>query len=139
MLAISGLPRYFLFALGSLPLLARAQSGAAVRGEVHETGGAAASLPGAVVRWLLPAGASGPTTTTDGAGIFVLPFPAQVSHQVIISAVGYTADTVAVPTTTTTPYLRVNLRGGSALGEVQVTGRPPAYSAKAVGNLQTIS
>ena len=44
-----------------------------------------------------------------------------------------------MPTTSTTPYLRVNLHGGTALGEVTVTGRPPAYSAKAVGNMQTIS
>jgi outer membrane receptor for ferrienterochelin and colicins len=122
-----------------MPLLARAQSGAAVRGEVHETGGAAGALPGAVVRWLLPAGASGPTTSTDGAGAFVLPFPAQASHRLIVSAVGYLADTVAVPTTSTTPYLRVSLRGSAALGEVRVTGRPPAYSAKAVGSMQTIS
>jgi outer membrane receptor for ferrienterochelin and colicins len=122
-----------------MPLLARAQSGAAVRGEVRETGAAAGALPGAVVRWLLPAGASGPTTSTDGAGAFVLPFPAQASHKIIVSAVGYAADTVAVPTASTTPYLRVSLRGGAALGEVQVTGRPPAYSARAVGNLQTIS
>jgi outer membrane receptor for ferrienterochelin and colicins len=122
-----------------MPLLARAQSGAAVRGEVRETGAAAGALPGAVVRWLLPAGASGPTTSTDGAGAFVLPFPAQASHKIIVSAVGYAADTVAVPTASTTPYLRVSLRGGATLGEVQVTGRPPAYSARAVGNLQTIS
>jgi outer membrane receptor for ferrienterochelin and colicins len=122
-----------------MPLLARAQSGAAVRGEVRETGAAAGALPGAVVRWLLPAGASGPTTSTDGAGAFVLPFPAQASHKIIVSAVGYAADTVAVPTASTTPYLRVSLRGGAALSEVQVTGRPPAYSARAVGNLQTIS
>ncbi|RYY17165.1 MAG: TonB-dependent receptor [Cytophagaceae bacterium] len=140
MLPISGLfPRYLFLSLLGLPLLARAQSGAAVRGEVREAGGAAAPLPGAVVRWLLPAGASGPTTSTDGAGTFMLPFPAQVSHRVIVSAVGYTSDTVAVPAATTTPYLRVSLRGGPALGEVKVTGRPPAYSAKAVGNMQTIS
>jgi outer membrane receptor for ferrienterochelin and colicins len=131
-------PRLLLLLLSGLPLLARAQSGAAVRGEVHETGGTAGPLPGAVVRWLLPAGSDGSTTTTDGAGTFVLAFPAQVSHRLIISAVGYTADTVAVPTSNT-PYLRVNLRGGAALGEVTVTGRPPAYSAKAVGNMQTIS
>jgi outer membrane receptor protein involved in Fe transport len=139
MLAISGLfPRILTISFCSWPLLAHAQSGAAVRGEVHEAGGAAAPLPGAVVRWLLPAGVSGPTTSTDGAGTFVLPFPAQASHRLVISAVGYTADTVAVPPSTT-PYLRVSLRGGAALGEVTVTGRPPAYSAKAVGNLQTIS
>jgi outer membrane receptor for ferrienterochelin and colicins len=131
-------PRLLLLLLSGLPLLARAQSGAAVRGEVHENGGAASPLPGAVVRWLLPAGSDGPTTTTDGAGTFVLAFPAQVSHRLIISTVGYTTDTVAVPTSTT-PYLRVSLRGVAALGEVTVTGRPPAYSAKAVGNMQTIS
>ena len=125
----SGIRPHLLWLLiSSLPLAAHAQSGAAVRGEVHEAGGAAAALPGAVVRWLLPAGASGPTTSTDGAGLFVLPFPAQASHRLIISAVGYTADTVAVPTSTT-PYLRISLRGGAALGEVTVTGRPPGYSA----------
>lgn len=104
---------------------------------MHETGGVAGPLPGAVGRWLLPAGSSGPSTTTDGAGTFVLAFPAQASQRLIISAVGYSADTVAVPTSTT-PYLRVSLRGGTALGEVTVTGRPPAYSARAVGNMQTI-
>jgi outer membrane receptor for ferrienterochelin and colicin len=140
MLAISGLfPRFLLLSFCGLPLLAQAQSGAAVRGEVRETGGAAGLLPGAVVRWLLPAGATGPTTTTDATGTFVLPFPAQASHRVIVSAVGYSADTVAVPANTTAPYLRVNLRGGAALGEVTVTGRATAYSAKAVGNMQTIS
>jgi outer membrane receptor for ferrienterochelin and colicins len=118
---ISGLtPRLSLFLLASLPLLAHAQSGAAVRGEVREASG---PLPGAVVRWLLPGGASGPVATTDGGGVFVLPFPAVASHRVIVSAVGYAADTVAVPTTGT-PYLRVNLKGGTALGEVTVTGRP---------------
>jgi outer membrane receptor for ferrienterochelin and colicins len=133
---ISGLtPRLSLFLLASLPLLARAQSGAAVRGEVREASG---PLPGAVVRWLLPGGASGPVATTDGGGVFVLPFPAVASHRVIVSAVGYAADTVAVPTTGT-PYLRVNLKGGTALGEVTVTGRPPAYSAKSISSLQTIS
>jgi outer membrane receptor for ferrienterochelin and colicins len=131
-------PHLIALLISSLPLAAHAQSGAAVRGEVHEASGATAPIPGAVVRWLLPTGDSGPTTSTDGAGLFVLPFPAQASHRLIVSAVGYTADTVAVPTSMT-PYLRVSLRGGAALGEVTVTGRPPAYSAKAVGNLQTIS
>jgi outer membrane receptor for ferrienterochelin and colicins len=140
MLPISGLtPRFLLLSFCGLPLLGHAQSGAAVRGEVRETGSAAGPLPGAVVRWLLPAGATGPTTATDAAGTFVLPFPAQVSHRVIVSATGYAADTVAVPAGSTAPYLRVNLRGGAALGEVKVTGRPPAYSAKAVGSMQTIS
>lgn len=134
---ISGItPRLFLL-LGGLPLLARAQSGAAARGEVREAG-SATPVPGAVVRWLLPGGASGPTTTTDGAGAFVLPFPAQVSHRLLISALGYTADTVAVPSSGT-PYLRVRLQGNAALGEVTVTVRPPAYSARSVTNTQTLS
>ena len=135
----SGSTPHFLFlllTLGGLPLLTRAQSGAAVRGEVRDTRG---PVPGAVVRWLLPAGA-GPSTATDGAGSFVLPFPAQVSHRLIISGLGYRADTVAVPTTTTAPYLRVTLRGdGTTLGEVTVTGRALAYSAKSVQSMQTIS
>lgn len=132
-------PRFLLclLSLGGLPLLARAQSGAAVRGEVREAGGPA-PLPGAVVRWLLPAGASGPTTATDGAGAFVLPFPAQASHRVIVSALGYAADTVAVPTLTTTPYLRISLRG-AVLGDVTVTARALACSAKSVSGMQTIS
>ena len=129
------IPRSILIVLASLPLLSRAQSGAAVRGEVREASG---PLPGAVVRWLLPGGASGPSTTTSGAGTFTLPFPAQASHRVIVSAVGYAADTVAVPTSGT-PYLRVALKGGAALAEVTVTGRAVAYSAKSVGNMQTIS
>jgi len=123
---------------GSLPLLAHAQSGAAVRGEVREAGGPAGPLPGAVVRWLLPGGATGASTTTDGAGAFVLPFPAQARPRLIVSALGYTADTVAVPTGAT-PYLRVALRGGAALREVTVTAKALAYSAKSVGSMQTIS
>jgi outer membrane receptor for ferrienterochelin and colicins len=131
-------PRFIFLLLSSLPLLARAQSGAAVRGEVHETGGAASPVPGAVVRWLLPNGASGPTTTTDGAGIFTLPFPAQAKPRLIVSAVGYTADTLSVPTSGT-PYLRVSLRGGTALNEVTVTAKALSYSAKSVSSMQTIS
>ncbi len=135
----SGRTPRFLFlvlTLGGLPLLARAQSGAAVRGEVRDARG---PVPGAVVRWLLPAGA-GPSTATNGAGSFVLPFPAQASHRIIVSGLGYRADTVAVPATTTAPYLRVTLRGdGPALGEVTVTGRAVAYSAKSVQSMQTIS
>ncbi len=131
-------PRLIFLLLSSLPLLAHAQSGAAVRGEVRESGGAAGPVPGAVVRWLLPGGASGPTTTTDGAGVFTLAFPAQAKPRLIVSAVGYTSDTLTVPTTST-PYLRVSLRGGAALGEVTVTAKALAYSAKSVGSLQTIS
>ena len=136
--ASGSFPRFLLLlTLGGLPLLARAQSGAAVRGEVRDARG---PLPGAVVRWLLPATASGPSAATDGAGQFVLPFPAQLSHRVIVGNLGYRADTLVVPTGSTAPYLRVTLRGdGTALGEVTVTGRPPAYSAKSVGSMQTIS
>ncbi|MGI4875234.1 MAG: TonB-dependent receptor [Janthinobacterium lividum] len=130
-------PRIFFLLLGSLPLLARAQSGAAVRGEVHAADDAG-PVPGAVVRWLLPGGSGGPTTATDGLGLFVLPFPAQASHKIIVSAVGYAADTVAVPGSGT-PYLRVTLRGGAALGEVAVTAHKLAYSAQSVSNMQTIS
>ena len=130
-------PRLLLLLLSGLPLLARAQSGAAVRGEVRDAHG---PLPGAVVRWLLPGGQDGPTAATDGAGSFVLPFPALVSHRVIVGGLGYRADTVAVPTTSTTPYLRVTLAGdGTTLGEVTVTGRQQAYSSKSVGSMQTIS
>ena len=130
-------PHIMLLALGSLPLLTRAQSGAAVHGEVREAG-SAAPLPGAVVRWLLPGVASGPTATSNATGHFVLPFPAQATRRLVVSALGYTPDTVAVPAGET-PHLRVLLRGNPALGEVTVTGRKLAYSAKAVGNLQTIS
>jgi outer membrane receptor for ferrienterochelin and colicins len=136
---LSGIrPRFLFVLLSSWPLLARAQSGAAVRGEVREAGGTTSPLPGAVVRWLLPGDASGPTTVTDGTGAFVLPFPAQASRRLVISALGYTADTVAVPTGTT-PYLRVALRGGAALSEVTVTAKALAYSAKSVSSMQTIS
>lgn len=139
MKVISGqLPRLVLFLLGNLPWLAHAQSGATVRGEVHEAGGTAGALPGAVVRWLLPSGDTGPTTTADAAGNFRLPFPAQASKKIVVSAVGFRADTVLVPTGPT-PYLRVSLQAGTALGEVTVTGTPPAYSAKAVESMQTIS
>ncbi len=131
-------PRLVLFLLGNLPWLVSAQSGATVRGEIHEAGGTTGALPGAVVRWLLPSGATGPTTTADAAGVFRLPFPAQASHKLVISAVGFRADTVLVPTGPT-PYLRVSLQAGAALGEVAVTVRAPAYSASAVGSMQTIS
>ncbi|TDN36032.1 TonB-dependent receptor [Hymenobacter sp. UV11] len=133
----SGLrPRLLVLVLGCLPLLARAQSGAAARGEVHGADGA--PLPGAVVRWLLPGGVGGPTGTTGAAGTFALPFPAQASKRLIVSALGYVADTVAVPAGPT-PYLRISLRGGAALGDVAVTARALAYSSKSVGSMQTIS
>ena len=137
--ASGNIPRFpFLLLLGALPGLARAQSGAAVRGEVRDAAGG--PVPGAVLRWLLPAGASGPTAATDGAGLFVLPFPAQVSRRVIVSGLGYRADTLAVPASSTAPYLRVALRGdGTALANVAVTGHQLAYSAKSVSSLQTIS
>ena len=132
-------PRFFLLLLlGALPALTRAQSGAAVRGEVRDARG---PVPGAVLRWLLLSSAGGgPTAVTDGAGSFVLPFPAQASRRVIVSGLGYRADTLAVPAGSTSPYLRVALRGdGTALADVAVTGQRLAYSAKSVGNMQTIS
>ncbi|HEX8506002.1 MAG TPA: TonB-dependent receptor, partial [Hymenobacter sp.] len=53
-------------------------------------------------------------------------------------ALGYRADTLAVPTTGA-PYLRVALRAGQELGEVTVTARGPAYSALTPANVQVIS
>jgi len=140
MKAIGGfVPRIFLFLLLAAPLAGRAQSGSAVRGEVRATG-ADSPLPGAVLRWLLPAGTSGKlSTATDAAGAFVLPFPALGGRRLIVSALGYAPDTVTVPAGAA-PYLRLRLRASNAaLTEVTVLGRAPAHSARSVSSLETIS
>ncbi|ALW86501.1 hypothetical protein AUC43_16255 [Hymenobacter sedentarius] len=124
------------------PESAVAQSAAIapVRGEVTEAG-KATPLPGALLRWLFDgAEAEGPTTTTvtDAAGRFTLPRPARAASRLVVQALGYQADTLAVPATGA-PYLRVALRAGQELGEVTVTARAPAYSAITPANVQVIS
>ena len=113
---------------------------APVRGEVTEAG-TATPLPGAVLRWLFDAaGANAPviTTTSNGRGRFTLARPARAASRLVVQALGYRPDTLAVPATGA-PYLRVALRAGPALGEVTVTARGPAYSGLTPANVQVIS
>jgi len=130
--------------LGGLrPGVASAQSAAIapVRGEVTEAG-KATPLPGAVLRWLLDVSdASAPVVTTaisDEARRFTLARPARAASRLVVQALGYRADTLAVPATGA-PYLRAALRAGQELGEVTVTARAPAYSALTPANVQVIS
>ena len=105
---------------------------APVRGQVTDAG-AATALPGAVVRWLGTTDAA----TTNATGQFSLARPARAeASRLIINALGYRADTVAV---TGTPYVRVALRPGTELGEVKVEGRAVAYSALTPTNTQVIT
>ncbi|WP_375418215.1 TonB-dependent receptor domain-containing protein [uncultured Hymenobacter sp.] len=137
-------PWPLLFALAApllaLPTLAQSAAPAAVRGEVTEAATPMA-VPGAVVRWLAPADSpagSLPSTITAASGSFTLARPALAADRLVISALGYRADTVLVPAGGA-PYLRVRLQARQALGEVTVTARGPAYSALTPANAQMIS
>lgn len=124
---------------GPTPVRAQTAPGP-VHGEITEQT-TAAPLPGAVLRWLADAPAAAdnfPTTTADAAGHFVLARPARAAGRLVVQALGYRPDTVAVAATGS-PYLRVGLRPGLALGEVTVTTRAPAYSAITPANTQVIS
>ena len=143
---ISGIIPRFLFSTLIAALLpathAAAQSSAIapVRGEVTEAG-KATPLPGAVLRWLYDAAnASAPmiTATSDEGGRFTLVRPARAASRVVVQALGYRPDTLAVPMSGA-PYLRVALRAGAELGEVVVTDRAPAYSSLTPANVQMIS
>ena len=120
--------------------MAQSATNAPVRGEVTEAG-KATPLPGALLRWLLDtADANAPfiTTISDAAGHFTLARPARAASRLVVQALGYRADTLAVPATGA-PYLRAALRPGQELGEVTVTARAPAYSALTPANVQVIS
>ncbi|UOQ67503.1 TonB-dependent receptor [Hymenobacter volaticus] len=121
---------------GSVAALAQSSTDplAPVRGQVTDAT-AAKPLPGAVVRWLGTAEAA----TTDNAGSFTLPRPARAEDsRLIINALGYGADTVAVATSGS-PYVRVALRPSAELGEVKVEGRAPSYSSLTPTNTQVIT
>ena len=134
-------PLPFLLLLTGFPLLGQAQSSLIepVRGIVTEAG-KASPLPGAIVRWLPDASpdADGPVATTDASGGFVLPRPVRAASRLVVQALGYRADTLAVAPTGA-PYLRVALRAGSELNEVVVTDRAPAYSSLTPTNTQLIT
>ena len=134
-------PLPFILLLSGLPLLGRAQGSLIepVRGIVTEAG-KASPLPGAIVRWLPDAATdnAGPVATTDADGNFVLPRPARAAARLVVQALGYRADTLAVAPTGA-PYLRVALRAGSELNEVVVTDRAPAYSSLTPTNTQLIT
>ncbi|UOG76313.1 TonB-dependent receptor [Hymenobacter tibetensis] len=107
---------------------------APVRGQVTDAT-AAKPLPGAVVRWL----GTTDVATTDNAGGFALPRPARAeASRLIINALGYRPDTIAVATTGS-PYVRVALRPGAELGEVRVEDRAPSYSSLTPANTQVIT
>jgi outer membrane receptor for ferrienterochelin and colicins len=121
---------------------AAAQSSAIapVRGEVTEAG-RATPLPGAVLRWLYDAAdASAPviTTTSNAGGHFTLVRPARAASRLVVQALGYRPDTLAVPVSGAS-YLRVALHAGAELGEVVVTDRAPSYSSLTPANVQMIS
>ena len=143
---ISGIiPRFLVPALvvAWLPatqVVAQSSAIAPVRGEVTEAG-KATPLPGALLRWLYDAADAGApvvTTTSDAAGRFVLVRPARAASRLLVQALGYRPDTLAVPVSGA-PYLRVALRAGAELGEVVVTDRAPAYSSLTPANVQMIS
>ena len=120
--------------------LAQSATIAPVRGEVTEAG-KATPLPGAIVRWLLDvadANAATATAVSDESGRFTLARPARAASRLVVQALGYRADTLAVPLTGAS-YLRVALRAGQELGEVTVTARGPSYSALTPANVQVIS
>ena len=114
---ISGIIPHFLISALLTALLpagqvaAQSSTIAPVRGEVTEAG-KTTPLPGAVLRWLYDAAeADAPviTTTSDGAGRFVLVRPARAASRLVVQALGYRPDTLAVPVSGA-PYLRVALR-----------------------------
>lgn len=73
-------------------------------------------LPGANVYWL------GTTTgtTTDVQGHFMLPIPTDVEPKLVVSYVGYIADTINV---SGKEHVKVLLKNSVSLNEVQIVGR----------------
>jgi outer membrane receptor for ferrienterochelin and colicins len=104
---------------------------APVRGQVLDAA-SNAPIPGAVVRWL---GTTTEAVTTDAQGTFSLVRPARPATKLIVSFLGYQADTVQV----SGGYLRLPLRRGSELGEVKVEERAPSYSGLTPTNTQVIT
>ncbi|GAA4004765.1 TonB-dependent receptor [Hymenobacter fastidiosus] len=115
--------------------MAQADLSAPVRGQITDAT-AATPVPGAVVRWLRAATVA---VTTDNAGTFSLVRPAQAATgQLVITALGYRADTITVAATDKA-FLRLRLRRTQELGEVTVEGRALSYSALTPANAQVIT
>ncbi|WP_303310889.1 carboxypeptidase-like regulatory domain-containing protein [Hymenobacter sp. BT730] len=120
--------------LGASAALAQSAAMAPVRGQVTDAASTAA-VPGAIVRWLGTTDA----TTTDAKGGFSLVRPAQAeTSKLIVSFLGYTADTIAVPTSGS-PYLRIALRRNAELQEVRVEAKALSYSSLTPTNTQVIN
>ncbi|ALD22702.1 TonB-dependent receptor domain-containing protein [Hymenobacter sp. DG25A] len=120
--------------LGAVASQAQSAAIAPVRGQVTDAATTSA-VPGAVVRWLGTTDA----TTTDEKGAFSLVRPARAeASQLIISFLGYKADTVAVPASGS-PYLRVALRRNAELQEVRVEAQALSYSSLTPTNTQVIT
>ncbi|AIZ65071.1 hypothetical protein PK28_06850 [Hymenobacter sp. DG25B] len=131
------MPRLLLvgaLSLGAVASQAQSAAIAPVRGQVTDAATASA-VPGAVVRWLGTTDA----TTTDDKGAFSLVRPARAeASQLIVSFLGYKADTVNVAATGS-PYLRVALRRNAELQEVRVEAQALSYSSLTPTNTQVIT
>jgi outer membrane receptor for ferrienterochelin and colicins len=98
--------------------------------ERKETG--VVPIVGATVVWR----GTGTGTATDEAGRFTLPSPDAPSTVIIVSFLGYLADTLSVAGKT---EVQVYLQPSSALGEVTVVGKMNAFSAITPTHSQVIT
>ncbi len=91
------------------------QINAQVKGRVVEilNNNKLSALPGTTVFWKN----SSIAATTDANGLFVIQ-TSSTTNQLIITAVGYKADTITI--TDTTKFLSIKLKGGVELNEVEV-------------------
>src|SRR6476619_3217128 len=92
-------PALLIVLLPASRVAAQSSAIAPVRGEVTEAG-KATPLPGAVLRWLYDAADTGApviTTTAYEAGHFTLVRPARAASRLVVQALGYRPDTLAVP------------------------------------------